>query len=118
MFFSLPQGGMTALLYAASMKDRPDLVSLLIENGASVDVVSRGAVSIHNRQLFTCSIRDFVYSFRLYSFVLSSVKRGMAPIHHAAKKGCQEVVSLLLDRGADVNLKSEVSFIYMFASMF
>ena len=92
--FACPQDG-RASLHLAAYQGHMDLVSLLLTNGA--DVKARTIVRPHS----ACSALDW----SLTSFAL---QEDWTALHAAADKGHKEVVTLLLDSGADPRSKGKV----------
>lgn len=52
--------------------------------------------------------------FRKYSF--NDFQIGDSPLHYASYEGRTEIVSLLVDRGANINIQKNVSKLFSFSS--
>jgi ankyrin repeat protein len=81
--------GQTPLMWAAA-EGQPDMVKLLVKQGAEVD--ARSAVNEWERQV-TAEPR-----------MQARPSGGFTPLLYAARKGCAECARILLDAGASVNL--------------
>lgn len=82
-------GGQSALMWATAQK-QPEMMALLISNGAEVN--THGAIRIWDRRI-TSEPRPKDMN-----------KGGFYPIHYAARQGCAECVDVLVNAGADLNV--------------
>lgn len=82
-------GGQTALMWAASQQ-QPDMVRLLIEHGAALDVRSK--------------YQDWPRWVTSEPRIKFLDDGGFTPLLYAAREGCKDCVDALLDGGADINL--------------
>jgi ankyrin repeat protein len=78
---------LTALHFAVSHQ-YADVVSLLLEKGATVNMVAK-------RDPTECALSPTAYNCS-----------GLAPLHVAVLLGCAKIIRILVDHGADVNLKA------------
>jgi len=88
-----------SLLLSAAYMGRQDLFRLLLEKGAGVSLFEASAVGLLDR------VQEHVE--RDPALVNAYSHDGWTPLHLASFFGHQEVASLLLTRGADVNARSQ-----------
>ena len=65
---------------------------------------------MHDVQSLVCSIFLVIYTINFVYTVFFS-QLGYTPLHVASKSGQTDVVSLLLDHGANIHAKDQVSVI-------
>lgn len=87
-----------SLLLAAAYAGRREIFQLLLEKGAGVDLFEAAALGLGDRALQIIG-RDA-------SLVDAHSHDGWTPLHLAAFFGHRDLVALLLDHGADVDVRS------------
>ena len=113
-------------LHVASFCGKEEIASLLIEKGADVN-----ANNGHRKVcvffcfcfvfcflffVFVCFL--FVFFFLTLLFSLSFKKYGQTPLHYALRNGKEEVASLLIEKGADINVQNSVCVFFCFFFVF
>ncbi|KAF2486797.1 ankyrin repeat-containing domain protein [Neohortaea acidophila] len=95
--------GWTALMIASSLKDGDELVDLLLNKSADVDVKTNGGqTALH----FAASKSNLDIARKLLAHKASARvkdKRGQLPLHRAAAVGNVPIVKLLLESRSPVN---------------
>ena len=100
----LLQIGLTPLHYAAE-GNHAEVVSLLLEMGADIQAVDMVRASLKENSDFVVlswllTVVDLAWLSSSYEPILQEQRR--TPLHNAAYRGHAEVVSLLLEKGADI----------------
>ena len=95
------ENGLTALLFAGA-KDRIDIVKLLLESGADINVKQGIALVEAERHGYTKLAKLLINS----GADVNTKIDGLTPLMIAANKGLCDVVKALIEKGADVNAKS------------
>ena len=103
----LSQGGCTPLSVAA-FHGRLQIVALLLERGADPNLADH--VILHYRDIDSYHYIQLVLMMHSFIRYLSVCffQNGITPLSRAAQCGRREVVALLLERGANPNLASQV----------
>ena len=105
MFFNVKYG--ITPLYIAAFKGHEQIVQILLEKGADVDLPDQVLLLILS---FSFSFFFFVFSFFDFFF---NVKDGRTPLLIAAQKRYEQIVQILLEKGADVDLPTEVLLLFV-----
>lgn len=87
----------------SSDNDAVDIVKILVNSGASLDVVGRNGHSLLHLSVNTGNIHLILHLISKGADVNKKNERGETPLHLAAKYGQVEIVELLLSNGADIN---------------
>jgi ankyrin repeat protein len=101
------QNGLAAL-HTAAQNGHKEIVALLLESGADFeakDQVKRMSVAFMVAHIFIESL------FRLFeSFFFHELRpqHARTPVHYAAEGGHRKIVSLLLEKGADIEAQDLV----------
>ena len=92
------------------MGGHAEVVSLLLEKGADIEAKAEVRASLMNMLGFVAltQLLTVVYLALPSSSYYPLLQDGRTPLHHAAMKGHAEVVSLLLEKGADIQARDEV----------
>ena len=107
--FYFKKFGGTPLYYAADRGDE-QVVEILLQKGANVDLPEEVLLLIS----FPFS---FSFSFSFFSFFYQ--KEGFTPLHVAAQEGHEQIVHILLEKGgANADLANQVLLIILFFSFF
>lgn len=94
-------------LKKAVIYDRPGAVNLLISAGNDLNAFdSEGETLLHTAVMFS-SVKSLQILLRKYENIDIFNKWGESPLHLAVRKGDAEITALLLQNGADKNLKTE-----------
>ena len=102
------KGGVTPLIEAVS-KGHKSIVEYLLEKGANVDLP---AYQVQVEILLLLMIYFFFRFFFIISFFLIFLlKGGATPLFVAAERRHIQIVQLLLEKGANINLPIEVFFL-------
>lgn len=97
------QSKCTPLITAAGTKRLTAIVQVLLQAGANKD--ARDHVSTY--YMFTYCIPPFELSYPISNF--DFVKRNCTSLHWASDNNCVDTAKVLLEAGADVNIKNDVS---------
>lgn len=97
-----PQNGLNAL-HLAAKEGHKDLVEELVDRGAPVDSSTKVDHQQHRSQLQFLLAAAALFPFRPFS-----LQKGNSALHIASLAGQQDVVRLLVKRGADINSQSQV----------
>ena len=95
-------------LYAAAQFGHEQIVQLLLEKGkANVDLATKVLLLI-------VSFSFFSFSLSFFHFFL--IKIGWTPLHRAVKKGFEEIIKILINHRANINIQTRVYFSIHFFS--
>lgn len=104
------KNGLTPLHWAV-MGDRTNMVQLLLAKGADVHATDRyGWTPLHKAAAFNRVTLARMLMDKGADPLAFGIKYGLirfAPIHLAAEAGFADMVKLFLDRGVDINLRTE-----------
>ena len=130
--FFLLKNGWTAL-HLAVFKGSEQIVKILVEHGANVHPqdpvlififisfvfsdficccgVHFGLFHVDSEWFLCCVIFDFVFVLFLTTFFL--LKDGWTALHHAAWRGFEQIVKILVEHRSNINIQTKV-FIFFF----
>ena len=60
----------------------------------------------------------FLFLFLFHFFIFLNVKNGVTPLYIAAFKGYEQIVEILLEKGANVDFATEVILLILFLFLF
>ncbi len=100
--------GMTALMWAAG-RGYANIASLLIENGADIEA-GNDLLSVRAIECLETGGDDFVWNEERLGLLHANKRHGWTALIWAARNGQSEIVSLLLDGGANVNAITKDGF--------
>ena len=102
LFFFNVKGGLTPLFIAAQ-NGHEQIVQILLDEG-------KPNVDLANQVILL--IVSFFFSLSHFSiFFLKNVKTGVTPLFMGAQNGHEQIVQLLLEKGANIDLATEVLFL-------
>ena len=104
-FFNVKNNGVTPLFIAAQ-KGNGQIVHILLEKGANVDLANEVLLLIVSFSF----LFFFFFQFFIFLFFFFNVKNGATPLYIAAFKGDEQIVQILLEKGANVDLANKVLF--------
>ena len=99
-----PVSGMTALMFAIA-KGHDEIIKLLLDNGADVNVDAHGTTALTGAVAAERNIAVIKMLLDKGANVnyIANPESGMTALMFAAFKGHADIVKILLDKGADVN---------------
>ena len=88
----------------ATCKGNLEMVKFLIENGA--DIEKCGCISSTNACILgKFEIMEYLIEQGIKINIIDTSNEGKTPLHHAVQYGFLNIIKLLLDNGAEINLK-------------
>ena len=98
-FFNVKDG--ITPLYIAAQNGHVQIIQLLLDQG-------RANVALTTQVILLIVSFSFFFRFLIFLFYFFNVKDGTTPLYIAAQNGHEQIVQILLERGANVDLADEV----------